>query len=59
VNRLRSLRRIIIIIIIINFIRQHKHKTDCKTAEHNMVKYGEQDRETQKGSYLGPKPNRN
>ena len=29
--------------IIINFICQHKHKTDCNTTEYNMVKYVEQD----------------
>ena len=31
-----------VIIIIINFICQHKHKTDRSTTEYNMVKYVEQ-----------------
>ena len=43
---------IIIIIVIINFICQQKHLTDCNTTEYNMVKYIEQDREAQKCFYI-------
>ena len=41
----RTTTTAIIIIIYINFICQHKNKTDCNTTEYSMVKYIEQDRE--------------
>jgi len=44
--------KIIIIIVIINFICQQKHLTDCNTTEYNMVKYIEQDREAQNCFYI-------
>jgi len=48
----RTTTTAIIIIIYINFICQHKNKTDCNTTEYSMVKYIEQDRERHRNALI-------